>query len=71
MGLFGKTFERKDTRSSGGNKHVKTTYRGGSSTTNTYRGGRLVNIRDAESNGRSHDHKVGRGMLGPFKGGRK
>lgn len=71
MGLFGKSFKSKDTWSSGGTKRVRKKFSDGSSQTNTYRGGRLLNIRDTDKKGRSHDHHIGRGVLGPFKGSKR
>ncbi len=71
MGLFGKGFKSKESWSGGGTKNVRRHFTDGSSETKTYRGGRLQSIRDTGSKGRSHDHHVGRGIFGPFKGSRK
>jgi hypothetical protein len=72
MGLFGKDFVSKDTsRVGGGGERVTRHYDDGSSEDRTYRDGKLVDITDHESNGSSHSHNVGHGLLGPFKGSRK
>ena len=73
MGWFGKDFDSESTsRISGGGKRVTTHYKDGSSEDRTYnRYGKLVDITDHESDGRSHSHNVGRGIFGPFKGSRK
>lgn len=72
MGFFGKSFESKDSSSvSGGGHRVTTHYDDGSSMDETYVNGRLVDITDHDSNGDSHSHNVGHGILGPFKGSRK
>lgn len=73
MGIFGKDFDSKSrSRVSGGGKRVTTRYKDGSREDRTYnKHGRLVDITDHDRNGRSHSHHVGRGLLGPFKGGRK
>lgn len=71
MGLFGgKSFKNKDTWSSGGNKHVRRNFTNGSSQVNTYRGSKLVSIRDTDRQGHSHNHKVARNIFGPYKGSR-
>jgi len=72
MGLFGKSFESKNTsKVGGGGKRVTTKYKDGSSEANTYRHGKLVDITHHEKNGKSHSHEVAHGWLAPYAGKRK
>ncbi len=68
---MGKHLTDKKSWSAGGNKYTQRNYSDGSSSTTTSRGGRMTNIRDTDSKGRSHDHNVGHGIFGPVKGSRK
>lgn len=55
-----------------GGKDVTTNKSGSGSETWHYdKHGRATHVTDKESNGSSHNHNVGRGILGPFKGSRK
>ena len=56
----------------GGGERVTTNHTDGSSEDKTYDSyGKLVDITHHESDGSSHSHNVGHGILGPFTGSRK
>lgn len=67
----GKKFIGRETSRVGDGKRVTRRYADGSSEDRTYRNGKLVDITDHDREGRSHSHKAGHGIFGPFKGGRK
>ena len=68
MGLFGKSFESKNTsRVGGGAKRVTTNYTDRSSESKTYNNGKLVSITHSKD-GKTHSHKVARNIFGPYAG---
>ncbi|MFA6148242.1 MAG: hypothetical protein WC899_08545 [bacterium] len=71
MRIFGKDLNSKEKWSKGSVTNMKKIYKDGSSETKTYDSGNLINIRDTDSKGKFHDHKVGNGIFGPFKGNKK
>jgi hypothetical protein len=73
MGIFGKDYESSESSKVSGGGHRDTThYKDGSSEDKTYNSnGKLVDITHHESDGSSHSHNVGHGILGPFTGSRK
>jgi hypothetical protein len=73
MGIFGKSFESKETSNvGGGGERVTTHYTDGSSEDKTYDSyGKLVDITHHDSDGDSHTHEVGRGWFGTYTGSRK
>jgi len=71
MGIFGRNCTSKSVSKVGGGERVTLRYDDRTSEDKTYVNGRLVDITHHESDGKSHSHEVGHGLLGPFTGQRK
>lgn len=55
----------------GGKDRTESKSDGGTSTWHYDKHGSATHVTDRDSNGSTHDHGVGRGIFGPFKGSKK